>query len=72
MAAAEDVENSVLCISHADALAEAEKLCDEVLALRKFKQVYITNIGPIVGASVGPGTLITYVYGKPVTIEGKE
>lgn len=72
VAAAEDVENSILCISHGDALAEAEKLRDEVLALRKFKQVYITNIGPIVGASVGPGTLITYVYGKPVTIEGKE
>ncbi|MBR2914995.1 MAG: DegV family protein [Clostridia bacterium] len=72
VAAAEDAENSILCISHGDALAEAEKLRDEVLALRKFKQVYITNIGPIVGASVGPGTLITYVYGKPVTIEGKE
>ncbi len=72
IAAAEDIENSVLCISHGDAPAEAEKLRDEVLALGKFKQVYITNIGPIVGASVGPGTLITYVYGKAVTIEGKE
>ncbi len=72
IAAAEDIENSILCISHGDALEEAEKLRDEVLALGKFKYVYITNIGPIVGASVGPGTLITYVYGKTVTIEGKE
>lgn len=70
--AAENIEDSVLYISHADDVENAHKLRDEVLALGKFKQVYIDYIGPIVGASVGPGTLITYVYGKKVTIEGKE
>lgn len=72
VAAAEDTENSVLYISHGDALSEAEKLRDEILSLASFKDVFITNIGPVVGASVGPGTLISYVYGKKVTIEGKE
>lgn len=72
VAAAEDTENSVLYISHGDALSEAEKLRDEILSLARFKDVFITNIGPVVGASVGPGTLISYVYGKKVTIEGKE
>lgn len=72
VAAAEDIENNVVCISHADCLQEAEKLRDEILSLAKFKDVYITYIGPVVGASVGPGTLITYVYGKKVIIEGKE
>ena len=72
VAAAEDIENSVLYISHGDALAEAEKLRDEILSQASFKDVFITNIGPVVGASVGPGTLISYVYGKKVTIEGKE
>lgn len=70
--AVEDTKNTVLCIAHADALAEAEKLRNEILSLAEFKDVYITYIGPIVGASVGPGTLITYVYGKQVIIEGKE
>lgn len=70
--AAENIEDSVLYISHADDIENAYKLRDEVLALGKFKDVYIDYIGPIVGASVGPGTLITYVYGKKVTIEGKE
>lgn len=72
VAAAVDIQNSVVCISHADCLSEAELLRDEILSLAKFKDVYITYIGPIVGASVGPGTLITYVYGKQVIIEGKE
>jgi DegV family protein with EDD domain len=68
VAAAEDIENNVVCISHADCLQEAEKLRDEILSLAKFKDVYITYIGPVVGASVGPGTLITYVYGKKVIL----
>ncbi len=70
--AAENIEDSILYIAHADDIENALKLRDEVLALGKFKEVYIDYVGPIVGASVGPGTLITYVYGKQVTIEGKE
>ena len=69
---AEDSENSVLCISHADDIEEAEKLRDEILAKRAFRDVYINYIGPIVGASVGPGTIIAFAYGKEVTIEGKD
>ncbi len=72
VSATEDSKNTVLVIAHADALTEAEKLRDEVLALAEYKDVYISYIGPIVGASVGPGTIITYVYGKQVIIEGKE
>lgn len=69
---AENSENSVLCISHADDIEEAEKLRDEILAIKPFKKVYINFIGPIVGASVGPGTIIAFAYGKEVTVEGKE
>ena len=36
-----------------------------------FKDSYINYIAPIVGASVGPGTLGIYFVGKEVTIEGK-
>lgn len=67
-----DSENQTLYISHADCIEEANILRDEILKLAKFKDVYMNYIGPIVGASVGPGTLIAYCVGKEVTIEGKE
>ncbi len=70
--AAEDAENSQLCITHADCEEEAHALRDEILALKAFKGVTVNYIGPIVGASVGPGTVIAYCVGKEVTIEGKE
>ena len=61
-----------LYISHADDEEAATALKDEILALAPFKNVVFGYIGPIVGASVGPGTIIAYVYGKEVTIEGTE
>ncbi|MBQ3574030.1 MAG: DegV family protein, partial [Clostridia bacterium] len=70
--AAEDTEGQTLYISHADNIEGAELMRDVFLSKAKFKDVYISTIGPIVGASVGPGTIISFVYGKEVTIEGKE
>ncbi len=67
-----DPENQTLYISHADSLEDAEELRDEILKLVKFKDVYINYIGPIVGASVGPGTIIACYVGKEMTIVGKE
>ncbi len=61
-----------LYLSHADCIEELEALRDEILKLADFKKVIIGVVGPIVGASVGPGTIIAYVAGKEVTIEGRE
>lgn len=69
---AENAENQCLYISHADVQESAEQLRDEILKVAPFAGVHISNIGPIVGASVGPGTIIAFCYGKEVTIEGKE
>ncbi len=66
-----NAEEQTLCISHADALDEAESLCEMIMSEVPFKDSYINYIGPIVGASVGPGTLGIYFVGKEVTIEGK-
>lgn len=65
-------EEQTLYLSHADVPEEIEALRDEILKLAAFKDVYINNIGPIVGASVGPGTVIAFCVGKEVTIEGNE
>ena len=45
---------------------------DEILKKAPFKEVVFGVIGPIVGASVGPGTVIAFTFGNEVTIEGNE
>lgn len=69
---AADGNHDTLYIVHADNLPGAERLRDAVLQLAPFKEVVLGTIGPIVGASVGPGTIGAYCYGKEVTIEGNE
>lgn len=61
-----------LYISHADDAEEAELLKEEILKIAPFQNVITGFIGPIVGASVGPGTICAYCFGKEVTIEGNE
>lgn len=67
-----DPENQTLFISHADSLEFANMLRDEIMKEIPFKDCYINYIAPIVGASVGPGTLIAFCVGKEVTVEGVE
>ena len=69
--AANGVYDTVL-ISHADCEADAMLLRDEILKRAEFKEVILGYIGPIVGASVGPGTVISFTFGEEVTIEGNE
>ena len=61
-----------MLISHADCAETALLMKDAVLELAPFKEVKIGTIGPIVGASVGPGTVILFCFGNEVTIEGTE
>lgn len=61
-----------LLLTHADCYDDIIKLRDEILEKAPFKEVIIGTVGPIVGASVGPGTVIAFCYGTEVTIEGKE
>lgn len=61
-----------LFLSHADCIEEAELLKNEILKLAPFRKVTVSIIGPIVGASVGPGTVIAFCHGTEVMIEGNE
>ena len=77
---AEEYEDSdiPLGIAHADCDEEAkeflaiilEKLAAKGVDTDKLRTLY-TYIGPIVGASVGPGTLIAYCFGKEVTYDAE-
>ncbi len=69
----EEVPYQKVNIVHADCPEEAELLQKEVVA--RFPsldgKITVSWIGPIIGASCGPGTLAIYFFGKPVT-EGAE
>ena len=69
---AADGNFDTLYITHADCLEDAEALRDIILSVAPFKNVIMGTVGPIVGASVGPGTLIAFCFGKEVMIEGNE
>ncbi len=62
-----DLENQILYVVHADAKEDAEFVKDELIKEVHPKEVYIGVIGPIIGASVGPGTVAIYSWGNKVT-----
>ena len=78
MAIAEDIKAAAngnydtLYLSHADCEEEILKLRDVILSIAPFENVVIDVIRPIVGASVGPGTVIAFCFGTEVTVEGNE
>ena len=65
-------ESNTLYIAHADCPEEAEALKNAILSRCSFQEVRTGIIGPIVGASVGPGTVAAFILGKEVTIEGND
>lgn len=64
--AGEDLTGKTIYIGHADDLEAAEFVQAEIKRLAPGVATYIGPIGPIVGASTGPGTIGCYVFGKEV------
>ncbi|MBR2869896.1 MAG: DegV family protein [Clostridia bacterium] len=60
-------------INHADCLGDAIDLRNEIMARLDVKQedFHMGYIGPAIGASVGPGMMGVYFYGKEVTLDSK-
>lgn len=67
----EEPEEHWICIAHADCEVDAQFLKEHIQKEIPSKGIYTNYIGPIIGASVGPGTVIVYCYGKEVTIVGE-
>ncbi len=67
----ENPEEQTLYVSHADDEASAIQFRDEIMKVVPFKDCVLGYIAPIVGASVGPGTIISFCYGKEVTVKGE-
>ncbi len=67
-----DPENHYLAITHADCEKDALLLRDRILAKGlKFKGIFINVLGPILGASCGPDTIIAFNFGKEVTLKSE-
>ncbi|MBQ8426817.1 MAG: DegV family protein [Clostridia bacterium] len=60
-------------VVHGDGEADGKILLEKIKEVIPDKDVEVTfgNIGPIVGATTGPGTLAVYFYGKEVTFNSK-
>lgn len=63
-----DPENQMIAVLHADDEAAANMLKEAILAKVNVKGVYMGIIGPIIGASVGPGTVVAYFKGKKLEL----
>lgn len=64
-------EEQTIYITHADTYEDALFVKEHIEKEVKCKKVFIDYIGPIVGASVGPGTIIVFYQGEKVTIVGE-
>ncbi len=66
--AGEDLSGKTIYIGHADDETAAQFVVSEIERLAPGTKTYVGPIGPIVGASTGPGTIGVYVFGKEVTL----
>lgn len=61
---AEDTENNILIIAQADCQEDAIQLKNTIAEKMNFKEIWIHNVGPVIGSHCGPGTLAVSYYGK--------
>ena len=67
-----DPEKQTCYVLHADAKREdVDLMVGKIKELVPFKDIKVMYLGPIIGASTGPGTFGIYYYGKEVTITGE-
>lgn len=65
-----DPEDQIIYVGHADCIEDGRELAAKIKAAIPCKDTYLFDIGPIIGASVGPSMLAIYAYGKTVELEG--
>lgn len=63
-------ENQYIYITHADCGEEAMRFAEYLMQEIPCKNVHLSYIGPIIGASLGPSGIAIFGYGKEVTFEG--
>lgn len=65
-------DKSIVFVEHAECLADAEYIANAIKEKTGAKEVHISLLGPIIGASCGPDTITVNFYGKKMDIVGEE
>ena len=60
-----DPEGGIYLISHGDCIEDAARLESMIADAVGHKAAHISNIGPVIGAHSGPGTLALFFLGQP-------
>ena len=61
---AEDVQGGTVFICNADCMQDVETLKDMIKEKYGAKVELVTDIGPVIGAHAGPGTIAVFFVGK--------
>ena len=56
-------KNDIVFISHGDCIEDAEYVRDEIKSRFGIEKFLINNIGPVIGAQAGPGTIALFFMG---------
>lgn len=65
-------EEQTCYVLNADAKQEdVEMMVNKIKELVPFKEIKVMTLGPIIGATTGPGTFGLYYFGKEVMVEGE-
>ena len=57
-------EDASIFISHADCETDAKALAEQIRQATGHDTTIITDVGPVIGAHAGPGTLALFFVGK--------
>lgn len=68
----ENPSEATVFIEHADSEKDAQYIASQVQNRVNPKCINISPLGPIIGATVGPGTITVNFFGEEVTIAGEE
>ena len=60
----EGYDNSTVFITHGDCLEDAQQLKDMVEQQCEVKEIFVGNLGAVIGSHAGPGTLALFFMGK--------
>jgi DegV family protein with EDD domain len=66
-----DPENQVIYLEHADSEIDCDFVKEHIIDAFNPKEVYVSYVGPIIGSTTGPGTIIVSYFGKKVEIKGE-
>lgn len=66
-----DPENQIIYLEHADCDVDCEFVKQHIIDTFKPKDVIVGYVGPIIGSTVGPGTIIVSYFGKEETRKGE-